>query len=196
MEPLALWGAVIGTAGAGIAVRREYLSSRRRLAVVPAIRINASRQEPVGEIQSAFASIQFWNSGGRALAVERVGFRFTAAAPDGELREMRAEILLDGAIEAKVDGPSHKIYTPLGPMLAAGISPVGAVEAFALTTGGRCWSAPAQPLIRSLPPVMTNEQLGEGLARLREEAEPPPIVGAQIALHQELPLLPGEGVEE
>jgi hypothetical protein len=196
VEPLALWGAVVGTAGAGIAVRREYLSGRRRLAVLPTTRLNASRVEPVGEIQSAFAAVTFWNTGGRELAVERIGFRFTVTvAGDGATRQMRAEIMLEAAIEAKVDGPSHKIYTPLGPMLAAGINPFALVEPFAVTTGEREWSAPPQPLIHSLPPMTSNEQLGKGLARLRDEAEPPPIVGEQIALKQELPVLPGEDVE-
>lgn len=133
MEPLALWGAFVGTAGAGIAGRREYLSNRRRLTVVPNVRINASRQEPVGELTGAFASVQFWNTGGRPLAVERVGFRFLAEAPDGSLQKRRAEILLEAPVEAQVDGPSHTIYTPLGPMMAGGISPFGELEAFALT---------------------------------------------------------------
>jgi hypothetical protein len=193
MEPLALWGAVVGTTGAALALRREYLANRRRLAVVPNVRLNISRQEPVGEVMGAFALIQFWNSGGRALAVERVGFRFLAEAPDGSLRKRRAEILLEAPIGAQVDGPSHTVYTPLGPMMSAGISPFGEVEAFAATTGGRSWSAPPQPLIHALPPLVTDEQLGEGLTRLREEADRPPVVGEQIALHQVLPVLPGEG---
>jgi hypothetical protein len=192
MEPLALWGAFVGTAGAGIAGRREYLSNRRRLTVVPNVRINASRQEPVGELTGAFASVQFWNIGGRALAVERVGFRFLAEAPDGSLQKRRAEILLKAPVEAQVDGPSHTIHTPLGPMMAGGISPFGELEAFAVTTGGRLWSAPPQPLIQSLPSLISKEQLDQGLARLREKADPPPVVGEQIALHRELPVLPGE----
>jgi hypothetical protein len=197
VEPLALWGAVTGTAGAGIAVRREYLTGRRRLAVLPTARLNTSRVEPVGEIESAFAAVTFWNIGGRALAVERIGFRFTVVEPeDGATHQLRAEIMLEAAIEAKVDGPSHKVYTPLGPMLAAGISPFGLVEAFAVTTGERDWSASPQPLIYALPPTTDKEQLGKGLARLRDEAETPPIVGEQIALKRELPMLPGEDAEE
>jgi hypothetical protein len=168
--------------------------NRRRLAVVPNVRLNISRQEPVGTVTGAFASVQFWNIGGRALAVERVGFHFLAEAPDGSLRKRRAEILLEAPIEARVDGPSHTVYTPLGPMMSAGISPFGEVEAFAATAGGRSWSAPLQPLIHTLPPLVTDEQLGEGLTRLREEADPPPVVGEQIALHQVLPVLPEEGV--
>jgi hypothetical protein len=195
MEPLALWGAVIGTTGAALASRREYLTNRRRLAVVPNVRLNISRQEPVGEVMGAFASVQFWNIGGRALAVERVGFRFLAEAPDGSLRKRRAEILLDAPIEAEVDGPSHTVYAPLGPMMSAGISPFGEVEAFAATAGGRSWSAPLQPLIHTLPSLVSDAQLGEGLTRLREEADPPPVVGEQIALHQVLPVLPEEGAD-
>lgn len=192
MEPLALWGAVVGTTGAALALRREYLVNRRRLALVPSVRLNISRQDPVGEVTDAFASVQFWNTGGRALAVERVGFRFLAEAPDGSLRKRRAEILLKVPIGAEVDGPSHTVYTPLGPMMAAGISPFGELEAFAVTTGGRNWSAPLQPLIHSLPTLLTEEQLSKGLARLREQSDKPPAVGEQIALHQEIPVLPGE----
>lgn len=193
MEPLALWGAVVGTTGAALALRREYLVNRRRLVVVPNVRLNISRQEPVGEVTGAFASIRFWNAGGRDLAVEQVGFRFLAEAPDGSLRNRRAEILLEAPIEVQADGPSHTVYTPLGPMMSAGINPFGEVEAFAATAGGRWWSAPLQPLIHSLPPLVTDKQLGEGLTRLREKAEPPPVVGEQIALHQVQPVLPEEG---
>ncbi len=77
MDFLALWGALAGTAGAGIAVRREYISGRRNLAVGLGTNLNVSRTKPVGEITHGWACIAFWNKGGRALAVERADFVFS-----------------------------------------------------------------------------------------------------------------------
>lgn len=105
---------------------------------------------------------------------------------------MRAAILIEDPIELAVDGPSRKLYTPLGPLLAAGFHPAGFVEAVAITTGGREWFSPSQPLIQSVPSVMTPALLREGLQQLKDEAEKPPVVEDEIALHAERPFLPDE----
>lgn len=190
MDPLALWGAVTGTAGAGIALRREYLLGRRRLTVAPGINFTTSRVEPVGAIVAGWACVAFWNIGGRSLAVERAGFQYLAFEKGTEeLRMRRAMIYMPTPVEATVDGPTHKLYTPLGPMLAAGISPFGTIEALAITTGGKEWLSPPQPLLQSIPPVGPPELLQTGLERLREEAEAPPLVGYEIGLKEEKPFL-------
>jgi hypothetical protein len=193
MEPVAIWGALTGTAGMAIAGRRELLGSRRRLAVRPSLRLITSRLEPVGEIVAGYACISVWNIGGRPLAVERLGFRIPLPANEiGGPFELRALIALESPIEAAVDGQSHQVFTPLGPMLAAGIDPFDLLEAFAVTTGDRDWAAPLQPLIFSRPPGMSAELLQRGLERLREGAERPPRVGDQIALTSAEPVLPDE----
>lgn len=193
MEPLAVWGAVTGTVGVLVAGRREYLASRKRLAVAPGIHLVSSRVEPVGEIRSAWAIVAFWNQGGRPLAIERVGFQYLALdKASGEPRVMRAMIYLDTPVEAAVDGPTGKIYTPLGPMLAAGIHPLGPLEGVAITTGGREWLSPPQPLIKSLPPVSSADQLSRGLEYLRNSADRPPTVGNEVGLLRDEPFLPDE----
>lgn len=196
MDSLAIWGALTGTAGAGIAIRRELLTGRRRLAVRSSVRLITSRLEPdLGHVLAAFACIDFWNTGGRSLAVERVGFRFYVDAPAPGQPIMRvASIQLGKPIEASVDGPSHQIFTPLGPMLAAGIEPFDLLEAFAVTTGGKEWSAPMQPLVFSLPPGLSAEEFSNDLVRLRDEADRPPMVGDQIPLKPAEPVLPDEEV--
>lgn len=192
MDPLAIWGAVTGTAGAGIAVRREVLLGRRRLVVRPSLRIITSRLEPdLGHVLAAYACIAFWNTGGRSLSVERVGFRFYVADPaPGRPVERIAYIHADEPIEVKVDGPSHQIFTPLGPMLAAGIDPFDLLEAVAITTGGKEWAAPMQPLVFSLPPGLSPEEFSDDLVLLRGSADRPPMVGNQIPLKPAEPVLP------
>ncbi len=193
MDYLALLGALTGTTGATVALRREYLASRRRLAVAPGVNFTISRVEPVGSISHAWACVMFWNTGGRSLAVERVGFQYLAVEREtADLRVMRAMILVDAPIEAAVDGPSRKVYTPLGPMLAAGINPFDVLEGVAITTGGREWISPPSPLIQSIPSSVSHDQLGNGLNRLRNEAETPPATGNEIGLLEEEPFLVGE----
>lgn len=190
MDPLAVVGAVTGTTGVLIAARREYLSGRRRLAVAPGVNFTTSRVEPVGLIRLGWACIAFWNTGGRPLAIERAGFQYLAIdKQSGQLRVMRAMLQIKSPIEAAVDGPTHKLYTPLGPMLASGISPVDVVEALCITTGGREWLSPPQPLIASIPPVGSAERFNEGLEQLRSSSEAPPVVGNEISLAIEEPYL-------
>jgi hypothetical protein len=193
MELLALWGAVTGTAGAGIALRREFLAGRRRLAVAPTVNFSISRVEPVGALLQGWAAVAAWNTGGRSLAIERVGFQYLAVVRGTEeVRVMRAMIHMERPVTAAVDGPTQKIYTPLGPMLAGGINPFDMVEALVVTTGGREWFSPAQPLIQSVPTLVGPDLFKTGLEQLRNEAEAPPQAGDELALLQEDPFLPDE----
>jgi hypothetical protein len=41
----------------------------------------------------------------------------------------------------------------------------------------REWFSPSQPLIQSIPPVMPGDLPRDGLQRLRDDAEKPPVVG-------------------
>jgi len=193
VEFLAAWGAITGTAGAGIALRREYLAGRRRLAVQPTVNLSTSRVEPVGALLGGWAAVVVWNTGGRSLAIERAGFRYLALGREtNEPHIMRAIIHMENPVTAAVDGPSQKVYTPLGPMMASGINPFDMVEAFVITTGGKEWFSPAQPLIRAVPPIVGPELLKKGLAQLRDEADPPPKMEDEIALLQEDPFLLNE----
>jgi hypothetical protein len=194
-EPLAIWGAVTGTLGTAIATRREVVSRRRRLAVAPGVNLTISRDEP-RQLLAAWALVNAWNTGGRLLAVEHLGFRYFA--PHGEIGtdresvemcEHRAEIALEAPWELVVDGPSRKIYTPLGPMLAIGINPFTPVEAFAITTGGREWFSPPQPLIAPPPPGIEPESFLRGLKDLAEAAEAAPSAGHIVFLAADEPRL-------
>ena len=97
-----------------------------------------------------------------------------------------------GARELPVDGPTRKVYTPLGPLLAAGIDPLSPIEAFAVTTGERWWFSPLQPLLGSPVPGIGPAALAEGLGALRNEATLPPSADRLIFLHPEHPYLPDE----
>jgi hypothetical protein len=197
VDPLAGWGAVTGTGGLLIAARREFLANRKRLTLAPGVNLTTSRVEPAGEVLLGWACVAFWNTGGRPLAVERAGFQFSVHdEASGETKVIRAMIHIGTPIEAAVDGPTRKIYTPLGPMLAAGISPFDLVQAVAVTAGGREWLSPPNPLIQSIPPIVSPELLAKGLERLRDLAESPPRLGSEIGLLPEEPYLidapPGE----
>lgn len=192
VDPLALWGAVTGTAATGISVRRELVAGRRRLAVAPGSNfIMGTGDEP--ELMHGWALVAVWNTGGRPLAVERVGFRynvFDAASDEGVLHiwQYHAHIALGDPIELPVDGPTRKIYTPLGPILAAGIDPTASLEAFAVTTGDHWWISPPQALIQALPPGMNEDQLGAELTKLKAAAEVPPSHDRQVYLRATLPI--------
>jgi hypothetical protein len=187
---IALLGAVTGISGVLLAGRREYLLGRRRMMVAPGANLTTSRVDPVGDILLGWACIAFWNSGGHDLSVERAGFQYLVQAPgEPEPHTTRAMIHLDSPLESRVDGPTQKIYTPLGPMLAAGVNPFAVLEAFVVTTGGREWFAPPQPLIQSVPPVSSADQLRTGLERIRDAADIPPMVGRELALAREKPQL-------
>lgn len=196
MDPVAIWGAVTGTIGAAVALRREVHVNRRRLSITPGVHFNVSRKEP-GEITHGWACVRAWNSGGRDISVEHVGFQYLAQIRSGSnskqaLAEMRAEITLNEPFLLAADGPSVKVYTPLGPLLVDGVSPVHPIQAFAITTGDREWMSVEQPLLSSLPPTSSLEQLERGLDHLRDTAEQPPVAGNLIWLNREEPFLPEE----
>lgn len=141
-EALAVWGALTGTAGVVLAVRREVVSNRRRLVVAPGVNLTLSRTDPP-EVRLAWAAVQVYNGGGRPLA-------------------------------------------------AAGISAFGPLEAFAITTGGRTWFAPPQPLVQAPPPGMTLEQVAEELNGLRDRSDQPHEVEGLVWLNREDPRLVNE----
>jgi hypothetical protein len=82
------------------------------------------------------------------------------------------------------------VYTALGPLLAAGVSPVAPIQAYAVTAGNRWWLSPPQPLLQSLPPTTTPEQLEAGFKKLASEAERPPEAGGLVWLHRDEAYLP------
>lgn len=198
-EPIAIWGAVTGTIGAGLALRREVLARRTRLAVRPGVSVNMTRDEGPPRITHAWAFVNFWNIGGRPLAAERVGFTYLVtndqsgkSLSPSAYHEHRLDIHLDGAIELPVDGPSHRVSTPLGPLLKAGMDPHSLIRAFVITTGDKEWVSPPQGLLGNLPPMTTRDQLANALHRLADDAALPAIVGQMAALVREEPYLPAD----
>jgi hypothetical protein len=176
---IAIWGAVTGSFGLALAARREYVAGRTRLAIEHGIHLQMSR-ETRGEILNAWLLVRVWNNGGRPLAVERVGLHFFRSweeenAIHVDVHPSYIEFALQGqAIELAPNGPSHRLYTPLGPLLKIGIDPIDEpVWAWARTTNGREWTDRMHPILQLPPPGSTPEQVGAGLRRLRDEAEPP-----------------------
>jgi len=172
-------GAITGTAAAAAAIGREIYASRVRLAVSHSINLNMSRLEP-GEILGAWLLVGLWNRGRRSVTVERAGLEFFYQWQEGTALHMydrpsHVEFALGGrAIELSPDGPRHRLYTPLGPLLAIGIDPIfEPVWAWAHTTNGRKWTGPSAPILRYMPPRATPEQVEAGLQRLRDASEPP-----------------------
>ncbi len=142
---MALWGAITGSIGAGLAARREILQGRRRLAVVPGIHYSVARN-PVhaGAVTHAWAFVMFWNTGGRDLAVERVGFRYFVEVGQGDalvVEERDAAIHIEEPIAVPVDAPSARVSTPVGPLLIAGLHPAEDLVAYA----GACVVAQSPP---------------------------------------------------
>jgi hypothetical protein len=188
-DPIAIWGAVTGTIGAAVALSREAMQRRRRLAVRHGIHYNVSRTEP-GTVTLAWATVEFWNAGGRPLAVQHAGFSYSTFFEDGTPRsEYRMEIAMSGAKELPVDGPSQKVTTPLAPMMAAGLDPFSPVQAFVVTTGDQAWFGPLEPLVHYVPPF-SRERLIDDFVNLTEAAEVPPAVEGLIWLMPEEPYLP------
>ena len=183
VDPLAVYGALTGTVGLGIGVRREVLASRRRLVVEAGSNFTLSRTDPA-RVALAWWIVAVRNPGGRALAVERIGMECVAG---GEPRV--AEVNLDEPIELPVDGPQRKVYTPLGPILAAGVVPFSTVRPFAVTTGGKWWYAEPRPLVMLVPPGVVPEHFAENLGKLMEASEPAPLHGQMMFLAPDQPRL-------
>jgi len=70
-EFVAYWGAVTGTLGAAIAIRREIHLSRMRVGIDH--RLNMTINRETGELTGAWLSVRLWNTGGRTFSIERVG---------------------------------------------------------------------------------------------------------------------------
>jgi hypothetical protein len=194
-DVIAIWGAVTGTLGVGIATRREVLAQRKRLHVEHGSFLVTSREEP-RQLERAWVSIRLTNTGGRPLAVEHIGIEWAErVAGYTQLVMRRGEVALDQPIVIEPDGPSRRVTTPLGPLLRLGLDPrQDPTWAIAFTTGEVEWVGTVHPLVTNMPQSLTEEAANAGFARLREEAEDPPdIEGTGLyGLRYEDPMLPEE----
>lgn len=194
---LAVWGAVTGTIGTAVAFRREAIARRRRLAIRHGVHFNVRRDVP-GHVNLAWALVSVWNTGGRPLSVEHVGFRYFVIRDESdapETVEHRAEIALDHPIELAVDGPSERVGTPLGELMKAGVDTRSPIQAFAVTTGEKEWFGTPKPLVEPEQAITigsTPDRLIEDLNKLAETSELPAATlgGTLIALKREAPYLP------
>jgi len=189
VDPIALWGALTGTTGLGVAVRREFMASRRRLRVERGWHFATSKDGD--EIIDVWVYVMAWNTGGRALSLEHCGFSWLSEGdvktferqqglkmdPGARLwNEHRAEINMLGvdAIEVSPDGPTVKVMTRIGPLLALGLDPLGDdVAPFVVTAAERYWWGRPGPLLPRIPADVSREHVAEALARIRDEAERP-----------------------
>jgi hypothetical protein len=178
VDPVALWGAITGTAVI-ISGRRELHGSRTRVGIDHRLFFILNRDKP-GTVRAAWVGVRLWNKGGRAFTVERIGFQWLASWQEGsslhlDMTPTIAEIALDGEkIELAPNGPSQTVSTPLGSAFAAGLDPFSdLIVAWAHTTDGTEWTGPMHPVVLTAappPPGMTFDQLRDQLNLLRQQA--------------------------
>jgi hypothetical protein len=182
-DPLAIWGAVTGTAGLGIALRREVISNRRGVRVDHGWRYALKDDDPP-QLFDMRIYVMVTNIGRRDIAVEHVGWEWLVpAGTDDAGRNIydahRAELPLAEPVLLKPDGAPAKFETSVGQLLALGIDALAdEVWPVAFTDGGNVgWHGEAGLLAQKIPPRLGEERLRAGLARLRDETVPPRVMG-------------------
>ena len=183
VDPVAIWGAVTGTAGLGLATRRELSNNKRRLRVEHGWQFLLSRDKQP-RLLDTWVYVMAWNTGRRPLHIEHVGWEFfvegsreLAAEAGFDLGEsntvwlqQRVEIGLNGeTLEVVPDGPSVKVWTRCLPLLALGINPMlTPVRPYVVTVPERFWRGDEGPLLPRPPPGIPPEEAGQTLADLVE----------------------------
>jgi hypothetical protein len=184
-EPLAVWGAVTGTVGLLVAVRREVIMNRRRVRVDHGWRYVLTNEDPPG-LRDMWIYVMVTNTGRRDIAVEHVGWEWPAhheTLDSGQriFNAYRAELPLEEPVLLKADGAPVKFATPVGPLLALGLDPLtDDIWPVAFTDGGNTgWRGPMGCLAQNPPPKIVADRLRADLQRLAREAEPPSLMGRE-----------------
>lgn len=201
-DPLAIWGAVTGTAGLGIALRQEIWSSRRSLRVERGWQYVFKHPEGKSPVlEDVYVYVMAWNTGRRPLHIEYAGFDFLVPGP----RELatksgydlpeendvwvndRVEIALNGeTFEVIPDGPSVKLWTRIGPILGLGIDPtMTLVTPYVVTVPEIHWPGSQGPLLARPPtnydsPFVEHELARMALEYFAENGDPTPVTEPRI----------------
>lgn len=192
-DPIAVWGAVTGTTGLGLALRREVVGSRRSMRVDRGWQYVShypdGRGLGRGELKDVWVYVMAHNTGRRPLHIEHVGWEyFTKATPEAireakdkgqvfhspedEARmQVRVEIALNGeTLEVLPDGPSVKIYTRIGPLLGLGIDPLTTpVAPYVVSVPEKYWWGTEGPLLPEIPGHYKESDVENGLERIKAE---------------------------
>jgi hypothetical protein len=184
-EPLAVWGAVTGTTGLLVAVRRELIMNRRRIRVDHGWRYELTEDDPPG-LRAMWIYVMVTNTGRRDIAVEHVGWewavhRETLDSGQRIFDAHRAELPLEQPMLLKPDGAPVKFTTPVGPLLALGIDPFSdETWPVAFTHGGNTdWRGPVGCIAQNPPPRIPVDRLRADLERLAHQAEPAKLMGRE-----------------
>lgn len=188
VDPLALWGAVTGTAGLGLLGWQEFRSRRRRLSVERGWQFSYRNDELV----DVWVYVMAWNTGDRPLHIEYAGFEaivpgdrsladtagFNLPPENDVWTNKRFEIALNGeTLEVIPDGPSVKIWTRLFPICAHNIDPTSTeIRPYVVTVPETYWFGSAGPLLPQVPPGKTREEAGEELVNAAVRHEGPDVV--------------------
>jgi len=194
VDPIAVWGAVTGTVGLGIAGWRELRGNKRSLRVERGWQFVYDADE---QLQDVWVCVMVWNTGRRPLHVEYVGFEALVVGerkiaddagmdlpPENNVWvNKRFEIALNGdTLEVVPDGPSVKVWTRLFPICADGIDPTGTeVQPYVVTVPEKWWLGPPGPLLPELPPGKTLEEAGTELVSAAVKYAGPEVLAANPA---------------
>jgi hypothetical protein len=155
---VAVWGAITGTVGVGIAALREVRENRVRITVIDLHHFERPRAQP-GSILKASVGIGVRNDGRRRVGIEHIGLRLL----DGR----RIEFVGIEPFLLEPDSRLHEFYVPLAELLL-----VDGVDAFATpvipwarSSDGRWWPGMPFTLVTALPPGVDFENVQ---ARLRQ----------------------------
>jgi hypothetical protein len=186
VDPLALWGAITGTAGLGITLRREVSGTRRRISVERGWQYLFVGDEAGERLRDVWVYVMAWNTGSRPVHIEHCGWEWLEPGPPELADEVgvdlgpentvwvnrRVEIALNGeTLEVVPDGPSVKVWTRIKPLLALGIDPTATpVRPFVVTVPEAYWWGSEGPLLARPPQGRPIEVVEEQLARLALEA--------------------------
>ena len=178
-DPIAIWGAVTGTAALSLNVWRELRGTKRSLRVEHGWQYVRNEHS---QLLDVWVCVMVWNTGRRPIHIEHAGFVTLFEGPreladefgyelGPENRmwvEQRFEIALNGeTIEAIPDGPAVKIWTRLPPITLYGIDPFEQdVRAFVVTVPERYWFGPTVPLVRTPLPGLTKHETGAAVLQL------------------------------
>lgn len=211
-EAVAIWGALTGTAGLGLAGWRELRNQKQNLNVEWGFQYVYRRGSDGDHLGDIWVCVSAWNDGRRTLSIEHAGFEFLVPAPphirskhaqdlpDGMpiLTNVRFEIALNGqTIDVVPDGPAVKIWARVGPILKQGINPAETpMRTFVVTVRENYWWSRKGLLVHRPDPgrdLQETKRAIDGLVEKAIAAEPPipPAEPGQIYPMQRL-ILEGE----
>jgi hypothetical protein len=161
---LAIWGAVTGTLGLGIALFQVWREYSKRLIVMPVVNLGLSRDERRWLIKASMG-VALRNDGKRTVGVQHLGLMTV----DGR----RIEFIGGPPLEVAPDQPLRSFYVPMGEVVALwdDVDPFETpISVWARTSEGMWVVGMPQPMIPAPPPWIDIEYVRR---RVRELAAEP-----------------------